>query len=154
MQTMSDLTAYKDAFSPRATEPAWLAERRRSALARFGELGLPTRRRENWRFTNLRPLETTLYPPAGRETAVDESSLARHRLGVPSHRIVLVNGRYSAALSDVTGLPAGVRLGSLAAALQDLPDLAAELFDGSETVADQPFVALNAAFAVDGFALV
>jgi Fe-S cluster assembly protein SufD len=154
MQAMSDVTAYTDAFSPSATEPAWLAERRRSALVRFGELGLPTRRRENWRFTNLRPLETTLYPPAGSETSIDESSLAPHRLGVPSHRIVLLNGRYSAALSDVTGLPAGVRFGSLAAALQDLPDLAAELFDGSETVADQPFVALNAAFAVDGFALV
>ena len=38
MQAMSDLTAYTDAFSPSATEPAWLAERRRGALARFGEL--------------------------------------------------------------------------------------------------------------------
>src|SRR5260370_21910296 len=108
MQAMSDLTAYKDAFSPSATQPAWLAERRRGALARFGELGLPTRRRENWRFTNLRPLETTLYPPAGSETSIDESSLAPHRLGVPSHRIVLVNGRYSPALSDGNRLPAGV----------------------------------------------
>jgi Fe-S cluster assembly protein SufD len=151
---MTDFKTYTGAFQAPDGEPAWLAERRRTALARFTELGLPTRRQENWRFTNLRALETTLYPPAGSETAVEESTLAHHRLGIPNHRIVLVNGRYSAALSDVSRLPAGVRLGSLKAALQDLPDLAADLFDGSEAVANQPFVALNAAFAGDGFVLV
>src|SRR5260221_3152628 len=154
MQAMSDLTAYTKAFQAPDGEPAWLAERRRGALARFAELGLPTRRQEDWRFTNLRAPETTLYPPAASETAVAESTLAPYRLGVPSHRIVLVNGRYSAALSDVSRLPTGVRLGSLAAALRDLPDLAAELFDGSEAAANQPFVAVNAAFAGDGFVLV
>jgi Fe-S cluster assembly protein SufD len=151
---MTDLSAYTGAFRADPAEPSWLVERRRSALARFGELGLPTRRQENWRFTNLRALETTLYPPAAGETAGDESVLAGHRLGSPSHRIVLVNGRYAAALSDVSRLPAGVWLGSVEAALKDLPDLAAELFDGSEAVANQPFVALNAAFAGDGFVLV
>jgi Fe-S cluster assembly protein SufD len=154
VQAMSDLTAYTKAFQAPDGEPAWLAERRRGALARFAELGLPTRRQENWRFTNVRALETTVYPPAAGETAGDESVLAGHRLGSPSHRIVLVNGRYAAALSDVSRLPAGVWLGSLEAALKDLPDLAAELFDGSEAVANQPFVALNAAFAGDGFVLV
>src|SRR6266851_9334646 len=134
---MSDLTAYTKAFQAPDGEPAWLAERRRGALARFAELGLPTRRQEDWRFTNLRALETTLYPPAGGGTEVEESTLAPHRLGVPSHRIALVNGRYSAALSDVSRLPAGVWLGSLKTALQDLPDLAADLFDGSEAVASQ-----------------
>jgi Fe-S cluster assembly protein SufD len=151
---MTDFKTYTEAFQAPLGEPAWLAERRRGALARFAELGLPTRRQENWRFTNLRALESTLYPPAGSATAVDESALARHRLDVPSHRIVLHNGRYSAALSDVSRLPAGVWLGSLTAALQELPDLVAELFDESEAVANQPFVALNAAFAGDGFVLV
>src|SRR5260370_42647324 len=95
MQTMSDLTAYKDAFSPSATEPAWLVERRRSALARFGELGLPTRRQENWRFTNLRALETTDYPPTIGDTTIDEAALAPYRLARggprvgPGHRRLL-----------------------------------------------------------------
>jgi Fe-S cluster assembly protein SufD len=151
---MSKLDSYTDAFRADPGEPVWLAERRRSGLARFAELGLPTRRQENWRFTNLRALETTLYPPAAGETVIAEAALAPQRLGAPSHRIVLVNGCYSAALSDVTRLPAGVRLGSLKAALQDLPELAADLFEGSEAVANQPFIALNTAFAADGFVLV
>jgi Fe-S cluster assembly protein SufD len=150
---MSDLTAYTRAFRPAANEPAWLAERRQSALARFVELGLPTRRQENWRFTNLRPLETTSYPPAIHATAIDDAALAPYRIGVASHRIVLVNGRYEPKLSSIGDLPSGVFLGPLSAALRERTDLATMLFDGTDAVASQPFAALNAAFAGDGFVL-
>jgi Fe-S cluster assembly protein SufD len=150
---MSDLTAYIEAFRPTAAEPAWLAERRRSALARFAELGLPTRRQENWRFTNLRPLETMGYPPAIHAPTIDDAALAPYRIGVASHRIVLVNGHYAPALSAIGALPSGVFLGPLSAALRERADLAAMLFDGGDAVANQPFAALNAAFAGDGFVL-
>lgn len=150
---MSDLTAYTAAFRPASNEPAWLVERRRSALARFAELGLPTRRQENWRFTNLRPLEATSYPPATQAMALDDAALAPYRIGVASHRIVLVNGHYASALSNIGALPSGVFLGPLSTALRERADLAAMLFDGSDGVANQPFAALSAAFAGDGFVL-
>jgi Fe-S cluster assembly protein SufD len=150
---MNDLTAYTNAFRADPAEPSWLVERRRSALARFGELGLPTRRQENWRFTNLRALETTDYPPASAETAADETALTPYRLAGATHRIVLVNGRFAPALSAVGALPSGVYLAPLSAALRERADLAAALFDGSDSVANQPFAALNAAFAGDGFVL-
>src|SRR5260370_7140560 len=105
MPAMTDLTAYTGAFRTTEGEPAWLGDQRRTALARFTELGLPTRRQENWRFTNLRALETTLYPPAGSETAVEESTLAHPRLGIPNHPILLVTGSYSAPLSPLSPLP-------------------------------------------------
>jgi Fe-S cluster assembly protein SufD len=151
---MNDLTAYTGAFRADPAEPAWLVERRRSGLARFGELGLPTRRQENWRFTNLRALETTDYPPDASEVALDETALAPYRLEGVSHRIVLVNGRFSAALSAIGTLPSGVYLAPLSVALRERADLAAALFDGSDSVANQPFAALNAGFAGDGFVLV
>jgi Fe-S cluster assembly protein SufD len=150
---MNDLTVYTNAFRADPAEPSWLVERRRSALARFGELGLPTRRQENWRFTNLRALETTDYPPASVETAADETALTPYRLAGATHRIVLVNGRFAPALSAVGALPSGVYLAPLSAALRERADLAAALFDGSDSVANQPFAALNAAFAGDGFVL-
>jgi len=74
---MSDLTAYTGAFRADPAEPTWLVERRRSALARFRELGLPTRRQENWRFTNLRALETTDYPPEAGEIAAPAANSPR-----------------------------------------------------------------------------
>jgi Fe-S cluster assembly protein SufD len=152
-RTMTDLSAYTGAFRADPAEPSWLIERRRSALARFGELGLPTRRQENWRFTNLRALETTDYPPVIGETTLDEAALALYRLAGTFHRIVLVNGRFSAALSANGALPSGVYLAPLSTALRERADLAATLFDGSDSVANQPFAALNAAFAGDGFVL-
>jgi Fe-S cluster assembly protein SufD len=153
---MSKLDAYTGAFSPAPDEPDWLVERRRSALVRFGEIGLPTRRQENWRFTNLRPLETTAFPPASPASGdiiVDEHSLAPYRIGGASHRIVLVNGRFSPDLSSIGALPAGTFLGPLSTALRQREDLAAAVFDGTDGVANQPFAALNAAFAGDGFVL-
>jgi Fe-S cluster assembly protein SufD len=151
---MADLTAYTGAFRADPAEPSWLVERRQAALARFGELGLPMRRQENWRFTNLRALEATEYPPQPGDVAVEETVLAPYRLSGPSHRIVLVNGRFSPALSAIGALPSGVYLAPLSLTLRERSDLAAALFDGSEAVANQPFAALNAAFASDGFVLV
>jgi Fe-S cluster assembly protein SufD len=150
---MTDLTAYTGAFRPDPAEPGWLVERRRAGLARFAELGLPTRRQENWRFTNLRTLEATGYPPQAGEITVEEAALAPYRIGGASHRIVLVNGRVSPALSAIGALPPGVYLAPLGTALRERADLAAALFDGSDAVANQPFAALNAAFAGDGFVL-
>ena len=36
--------------------PAWLAESREAAFARFRERGLPTAREEEWRFTSVAPI--------------------------------------------------------------------------------------------------
>src|SRR5579864_4835295 len=48
---------YLDAFAEIATEPDWLRKARRASLSRFAELGFPSRRSENWRYLDLRPLE-------------------------------------------------------------------------------------------------
>ena len=37
-------------------EPGWLTSSRHAALQRFSEIGVPTIRDEDWRFTNLAPL--------------------------------------------------------------------------------------------------
>ncbi|MGE5270719.1 MAG: hypothetical protein ACM3JG_13715, partial [Thiohalocapsa sp.] len=54
---------YLDAFAP-AAEPAWLAELRRRSLARFAELGFPSRKSERWRYLDLQPLAEAPLPPA------------------------------------------------------------------------------------------
>src|SRR5262249_49858795 len=40
----------------RAGEPGWLEAARKAAIARFAELGLPTRRSEEWKYTNPAPI--------------------------------------------------------------------------------------------------
>ena len=58
------------AFGQRGREPDWLAEYRKRSLARFAELGFPSRRSEAWRYLDLRALEQTPMLPAGALRAV------------------------------------------------------------------------------------
>ncbi|MBS0212615.1 MAG: Fe-S cluster assembly protein SufD [Proteobacteria bacterium] len=71
--------------------------------------GLPTRKAERWKYTSLHALaQRTFSKDAALLAPVDPAALAR----IPAPRIVFVNGQHDAALSDATGLPEGVLLGS------------------------------------------
>jgi Fe-S cluster assembly protein SufD len=71
-------------------------------------LELPTLRSERWRYTPLRALAARRFRPAtpADRAAIDPQALA----GIPAPRLVVVNGQFDAGLSDVAGLPDGVRL--------------------------------------------
>jgi Fe-S cluster assembly protein SufD len=143
---------YLEAFRAAGNEPAWLAAQRRRSLAQFAEAGFPSRRSEAWRYLDLRGLvEEPLLPVpiGGAPTAfVDALGFAG-----AAWRLVLVDGRFVPELSAVDGLPAGLWLGSAAAAIEARPELIRRALDCSKPDADQPFAALNGAFFTDGFVL-
>jgi Fe-S cluster assembly protein SufD len=137
-------------FAPARGEPAWLDEARRAALARFGALGLPTTRHEDWRFTSLAPLaglELRRAPPAAAEGA------ARLLAGMPAPegaRLVFVNGRFRPELSSRAGLPGGAVLAPLAEALRDAPEEVRPHLGRLARSDDHAFVAANQALFEDG----
>jgi Fe-S cluster assembly protein SufD len=140
-----------EAATPPGT-PAWLRERRRAAIARFAEIGFPSPREEDWRYTNLSPIVTTPFRPAvdAAADALGPGAIEPFRLGPAAWpRLVFVNGRYAPALSAPGPLPAGVRAGSLAAALAGDADGLAPHLARSARDADG-FIALNTAFLQDG----
>ena len=126
----------------------------RAALDRFGQLGFPTTRLEDWRFTNVTPISQTPFvpPPNGRRSA----STATEALGRDALReaersqLVFVNGRYAPALSQASRLPDGLMIGSLAAALEQTPDLIKPHLARYARYDESAFVALNTAFIEDG----
>ncbi len=143
---------YLDAFSGAAGEPDWLSRFRQRGLSRFAELGFPSRRSEDWRYLDLRALEQnpllpTVPQPAGSEAAAQFAALD---LAGPAHRLVFVDGRFVPGLSSTDGLPEGVWLGPISAAIDDRPDLVRAALGG---VSDGAFAALNAAFFAGGFVL-
>src|SRR5690606_12745439 len=73
--------------------------------------------------------------------------------GIPAPRLVFVNGRHDAALSDISGLPEGARLLTMAAALADPDPREGNVLDRSYDRADEVFARLNAALAEDGAVL-
>ena len=151
----AETAPYLDAFRAQrkpATEPSWLAARRETALAHFGELGFPTRRQEAWRFTDLRPLQRQEFLPA-TEVEIDAEALRRLGLTEAAHRLVLINGRFAPELSAIGTLSEGVWLASTARTLAERPELLKQALDDTDTAGAQPFASLNAAFFADGFVL-
>lgn len=142
---MNQAERFSEAES-RRSGPAWLAAARRSALARFTELGFPTEADEDWRFTRLDLLAKTEFGLAPAPTApLDAAALAFAPFD--AHRLVFVDGRYAPALSTVGALPAGVKVTGLAEVLKTEPSLLEPRLGASER---QAFAALNAAFFDDG----
>jgi Fe-S cluster assembly protein SufD len=84
---------------------AWLELVRGSAMDRFEQLGFPSVRDEEWKYTNLAPLAKESFTPAisGGEIAVADVSRFAYRETAGAH-LVVVNGFLREDLSVTTGL--------------------------------------------------
>src|SRR6185436_1413591 len=136
-----------------ADEPAPVKALRRLGIERFAALGFPTLRQEDWRFTNVAPVARgTFVRPQTDPEAADPARLAVLDFET-SARLVFVDGRFSAKLSQVDELPAGTVVTSLAEALERTPDMVLPWLGQLARVGaghNHPFVALNTAFLRDG----
>jgi len=153
---------YLDAFGRddrgrRVPEPDWLTGHRRRSLARFAELGFPSRRSEAWRYLDLHALQENPMIPAGALRAVagtaTHAQLAEVGFSEAAYRLVLVDGRFAPELCAVEGLPSGIWLGAMATAIAERPDLVRSAIESPPFDTARPFAALNAAFFADGFVL-
>ncbi len=130
--------------------PAWLPELRRAAMDQFTRVGFPTSRDEEWRFTPVSPIAHAEFRPATPAT-VDRAAVVPYRFGHPEWpQLVFVNGKLAAELSSVPALPAGVRVGSLAAALRGEPALVEPHLSRYARPETTAFTALNTALMRDG----
>src|SRR2546430_12521994 len=154
---MTDVDRYLAAFKAFAGNgagraPSWLKEIREGAIARFAELGFPTTKQEEWRFTSVAAIaETRFSHPPSRIPHPVQSQIESLFMGT-GPRVVLVDGRYAPELSSAAGRPAGVRVESLASAVAHGPgsELAREHLARHARWHDSPFAALNTAFLADG----
>ncbi len=127
---------------------------RRVALDEALRDGLPPPRNEAWKYTPLRALERRSFAPAGAQALPGLPDEAREALAaIPAPRMVFVNGRFDAALSELSTLPATVVLRPLPEALADPDPRAANFMARRYARPDEVFARLNAALASDGFVL-
>jgi Fe-S cluster assembly protein SufD len=126
---------------------------RAAAFERFAAAGLPHRRVEEWKYTDLRALMRDAKPPASPPDATAKARAKTAGVALASsieaRRIVMVDGAFVPELSDLAGLEPGLSIGSLAQALAAGDDaVAAQL--GKTAPSDDIALALNTAFMVDG----
>jgi Fe-S cluster assembly protein SufD len=130
-----------------------VAALRDAAAARFERLGLPHRRVEEWKYTDLRALIREAKPIAG---APDGGAKARAKAAglligdMDARRIVFVDGAFVPELSDLAGLSAGLSIRSMAQALAAGDALLAEHLGKVLPADDEGVVALNTALMRDG----
>jgi len=135
-----------------ANGQSWLRPIRRAAIARFSELGFPTTRDEDWRFTSVAPIAQTPFRLT-RDERVKLTPRALEQFAFPGldcSRLVFVNGRYAPGLSALRPLPDGVKLASLAQALAADRDLLEQHLARYADYHHDAFSALNTAFMEDG----
>jgi Fe-S cluster assembly protein SufD len=129
-----------------------VAEARQTAFDDFARQGLPHRRIEQWKYTDLRASLRDVAPLAA---APDQAALSRAAETVKSleiggtRKLVLVDGVFAPQLSDVNEAEAGFRLRTLREALEEADNATrADLL--RTVVAADAMISLNAAMATDG----
>lgn len=125
--------------------PDAVASRKQAALEAFNEAGFPTRKHENWKYTDVRALaegEFDLTWPAPDAEAEQAAAERIAQAGIGSGPCyVFVDGWFSAALSS-TETPAGITL-----------EPEAEVRTRTGLEAPSPLATLNAAFTHRGATL-
>jgi Fe-S cluster assembly protein SufD len=138
--------------------PSWAVRLRETALDRFKELGFPSVKEEEWKYTNVAPLTKLEFQSESEATSTRLTAAAAAPLGCPEAKgseLVFVNGVLRPELSSLDDLPAGVVAMDLREALgtESHHDLIREHLARGVDYNANGFVALNTAM-IDGGAFV
>ncbi len=150
--------AYLDAFSEAGNvlpSAEWLEPARKAARDSFAETGLPHRRNEAWRWTDLRTVLDTGFPPALTGTQRDvPASVKSPFTELDRHVITFVDGHLDADKSDYGGLSGEaecVRIDD--EGLGDAPQWLREKFGSAFADERDTLSALNTVFLTGGIAI-
>ena len=126
---------------------------RKDAIAEFDKMGFPTTKSEDWKYTNIAPIFNFKFIPAGN-VKVTKNDISKFLVkGLKVNLLVFVNGKFSKELSDIQNHTEGIKIDSLANIIKSQPEILSEHF-AKYTKNDNGFIALNTAFAQDGFVII
>ncbi|MCW5716711.1 MAG: Fe-S cluster assembly protein SufD [Bauldia sp.] len=160
LKTEAELALAEQYRGARAILPgsAAVARKRDEAFATFERLGLPHRRVEAWKYTDLRALMRVAVPVADPPNPVavtaaltDADALA----GIDRYRLIVADGHFQESQSDRQALLAeGVEVATLAEFLGfDHPSVL-DILATPPGAGEDAIIALNAALATDGVVLI
>lgn len=123
---------------------------REDAFAGFEAKGLPHRRLEAWRYTDLRMMLREAKPLAGGNTATQAVRDRLSTLKLDGLRLVLIDGAFNAELSGLDALPDGVTVHALADALVSPREDLTRILSGPGVAEGDTGLMLNTALMRDG----
>ncbi|MBS7545991.1 Fe-S cluster assembly protein SufD [Ancylobacter oerskovii] len=122
---------------------------REAAAQAFNDNGLPHRRVEEWKYTDLRTLMREALPISSPAQSAQVEAHARLLIDTGARRLVVANGALVPELSDLADLEPGLSIAPLGTALAAGGDLVARL-GTLEPGRYDAALALNTALAADG----
>lgn len=151
-QGVATYLAHAEALS-RDEAPDWWQALRENGRHRFAQLGFPTSRDEEWKYTDTsamahlpQAVQSTLNGSAGPNGKADD--ISKYFNG-SSTRLVFVNGRFAPELSSSEELPDGVIVRNLREA-RDMEAAQNHLARYAHQTNDDGFTALNTAMLDEG----
>jgi Fe-S cluster assembly protein SufD len=129
---------------------------REVSVKRFAQVGIPDFKNEDYKYTNLKPaFEKSYKQELIRENGVIDLNVvfSKNIPQLDAHLVFLVNGWFYNGNNPAAELPKGVVLGSLEQIANEKPELLQDYLNRQAALSNDPFVALNTAFAKDGFFL-
>jgi len=127
----------------------WLNSLRKKAVDEFKGTGFPSPREEEWRYTNITPIEKSQFGLNKKAGHVDAEFLKTVLID-DCHHLVFVDGFYQAELSSVERLGWGVVVSSVCEGLADNEALIKSLVDSVVETPALGFVNFNTALFTDG----
>jgi Fe-S cluster assembly protein SufD len=152
--------SYQDAFrtlqqSQKGSNGSWLAPLREHAMDSFRELGLPSTKDEEWKYTNVAPIAKIDFKPQSAAAVNEIGAKALSDFSLPEaekSQLVFVNGVLRQDLSSLIALPPEVVAIDLSRAITDArysEIVRTQLARKADYVAHS-FTALNTAFVSSG----
>lgn len=130
---------------------------RKLGMDALGQTGLPTRRVEAWKYTDLRSLMPQAFPLATKYPDVSEETIA-DLLGplgqIAAHKVLLVNGQRKAEQDRLGDLEDAIEVLELSDAIESRPTWLPEtFFDQAVFAGEEAVIAVNQAFMTGGIVL-
>ena len=146
------ITDFKNRRAAGNLDPAWLEDLRQAAMSSFVDLGFPTTKNEDWKYTNLEPVVSLPFVSSNGEVKRLSAAdiLSNIWVDPDALRLVFVNGHYAPEFSSLDGLPNGVQVASLTDLIQKKSAIPETRLGRYADHRRHAFVALNTAFVQDG----
>jgi len=132
-----------------AQSPQWFKKMRLAGISQFNELGIPTVKDEEWKYTNLAPLAKQTFERPTDSNLIEMEAFRAYR-SEGDINIVFVNGSLSTELSNVNKIPKGITISTIDEAIANGVPHIEKFLTQYDLTHETAFVGLNEAFNETG----
>lgn len=133
--------------------PAFMNRHRDVAMEKFRKAGIPSRKNEDYKYTDLRPVFQNDFSVVPRYVEQNVDLHEVFKCDVPqlnTHVILLINGWYYGRNRRMGEFPEGVICSSLNHAAREHPEIVEKYYNQMAVQTNDPMANLNTALAKDG----